>query len=415
MRKTNAQFLKMIPLFMVILLDVMGVVLVLPVLTPLILQVTGGMLSPDTSLAWRDFLYGVTLAIYPLLMFFSTPILGDLSDKFGRKQILLICLAGSTLGYIVAAVGVIYHSLTTLLISRAIAGLGAGTQPIASAAIIDMSTTETKTRNLSWVVLTSSVGLIIGPLVGGLTTEKNLFTWFGFDTPFWIAAVLSLANALFLYGTYKDLTVSNQQQKLQITKGFRLFLSAFADAKFRLLSTLYFAFILSWCLYFQAIGWFFMEKYHYSAGMIGIFIGYIGAIFVIATSVLVPIALKITKSEMAIYLIAILIMGLACLGCTLTTSELSQWLWVILIATGNVICFTVAFSLFSNLAGTQAQGWIMGVTGAIGAITWTLGGVIAGPLGYLNIHLPIWTAGGLCFFSFALMLRYRARHPGRVD
>lgn len=403
-------FISMLPLFMVIMLDVMGVVLVLPVLTPLILQVDGGMLPASTSMAFRDFLYGFALAIYPLLMFFSTPILGDLSDKFGRKNILLVCLAASVISYIVAALGVMYHSLFTLLFSRAIAGLGAGTQPIASAAIIDLSTPENKTRNLSWVVLTSSIGIIFGPLIGGLTTEKNILSWFTFATPFWMAALLSFLNAVCLYYSFKDKAIVNHGQKVQLTKGFRLFMSAFAESKFTLLSMTYFSFILAWSLYFQAIGWFFMEKFHYSAGLIGLFIGYIGVIFVVATSFIVPLALKISKNESTIFMFFVVLMAIANIGCTFTSSELSQWLWVIINATGNVICFTVSFSLFSNLAGKESQGWIMGVTGAIGAITWTVGGLIAGPLGYVNIHLPIWASGALCVISFCLMLIYRKTH-----
>ena len=85
----------------------------------------------------------------------------------------------------------------------------------------------------------------------------------------------------------------------------------------------------------------------------------------------------------------------------------SQWLWVILNAASDVICFTVALSIFSNLANHESQGWIMGVTGSIGAITWTIGGLIAGPLGYINIYVPLWTAGALCLMSFLLMLIYK--------
>src|SRR5579885_851404 len=89
--KSKSTLMTMLPLFMVILIDVMGIVLVLPVLTLLILQPDSGMVSAGTSPFLRDFYYGLAMALYPLFMFFSTPILGDLSDKF-RKNILLLCL-----------------------------------------------------------------------------------------------------------------------------------------------------------------------------------------------------------------------------------------------------------------------------------------------------------------------------------
>ena len=163
----------LLPLLMVILIDVMGLVLLFPVLAPLLLHTEGGIVPASMPLVWRDFLYGFTIALFPLFMFFSTPILGDLSDKFGRKKILILCLVVSAASYVISALGIYYHSLFIFLLGRAVAGLAAGTQPISTAAIIDLSTEHTKTRNLSWAVLISSVGLILGPLLSGVTASVS--------------------------------------------------------------------------------------------------------------------------------------------------------------------------------------------------------------------------------------------------
>jgi len=79
-RNNKPGWLKMMPLFMVILIDVMGIVLVLPVLTMLILQPESSIVPAETPLLLRDFYFGFAITLYPLFMFFSTPILGDLSD-----------------------------------------------------------------------------------------------------------------------------------------------------------------------------------------------------------------------------------------------------------------------------------------------------------------------------------------------
>jgi DHA1 family tetracycline resistance protein-like MFS transporter len=410
MQTNKTGFLSLLPLYMVILLDVMGVVLILPVLTPLILQVDGSILPAGTSLFLRDVLYGFALAVFPLFMFFSTPILGDLSDKFGRKKILLLCLFAGAISYLISAIGVIMHSLFVLILGRVIAGLAAGTQPIASAAIIDFSDAHTKTRNLGWIVLVSSIGIIIGPLVGGITSEKSLISWFGYETPFLVASVLALLNAIYLYFSYAEIAPIKSKVPVKISKGFVLFIAAFTEQKFRLLSFTYFSFILAWSLYFQAISWFFMQNYQYSSGKLGLFIGYIGVVFVIATTFIVHVAMKFFDDEMKTFLFFVALMAIANIGCAFSTSELSQWLWVILNATSNVICYTVSLSLFSNLAGKDSQGWIMGVAGSLAAITWTVGGVIAGPLGYLDIRVPLLTAGIFCIISFVLMLLYQRTH-----
>lgn len=406
--ESKLNYASLLPLFMVILLDVAGIILVLPVLTPLILQ-ADGIVPLNTPIAVKDFLYGLSLAIFPFFMFLSTPVLGDLSDKFGRKKILFICMMITAVSYLISAIGIIYHSLTALLFSRALGGLVAGTQPIATAAIIDMSIPQNKTRNLAWVVFTSSLGLILGPAIGGITAEKNIVSWFGYDTPFIFAAGLSLLNAMFIQLFVKE-TKPKGDHPVNLIKGLLLFLIAFTEKKFRLLSFLYFCFALAWGLYYQTINWFFMEKYNYSVGKLGLFVSFIGIIFAITTILGSRFILKFFTNQFNAYIFFIFTMAIANLGSAMSLSELAQWLWVILNAASDVICFTVALSIFSDLEGNNSQGWIMGVIGAIGAITWTIGGLIAGPLGYLNIYAPLWVAGVLCLISFIAMIIYRSSH-----
>lgn len=410
MNKPRPSFLSLLPLYLIILLDVAGLILVMPVLTPLILKTDSLIVPLGTSLLLRDFLYGFALSLFPLFMFFSTPVLGDLSDKFGRKNILILCLLGSAVSYVIAGLAIIYNNLFIFLIGRALSGLAAGTQPIATAAIIDTSTPMTKTKNLAWVVFTSSIGLVLGPMVGGITAEKSLVGWFGYDTPFFFAAIISILSTLFLYISYKETPQSRPAQTVKITKGFTLFIAAFSEKKFRLLSSLYFCFVLAWSLYYQTINWFFMEKYHYSVGKLGLFVAFIGIIFALTTSMVVRIILRLFSRETNAFAFFIFTMAIANLGSAFSHGETAQWLWVILNAASDVICYTVVLSIFSNLATHEAQGWIMGVVGAIGAITWTVGGLIAGPLGYIDISVPIWTAGVLCLVSFVLMLMYQKKH-----
>lgn len=405
--ENRVNYISLLPLFMVILLDVAGIILVLPVLTPLILQ-PDGIVPLGTPLAIRDFLYGLSLAIFPLFMFFSTPVLGDLSDKFGRKKLLFICMVITAVSYLIAGIGVLCHSLLTLLFSRALGGLVAGTQPIATAAIIDISTSQTKTKNLALVVFTTSIGLILGPAIGGITAEKSIVSWFGYESPFFFAAGVSLINAILIQLFVKETNPTKASHAICLTKGFLLFITAFTQKKFRLLSFLYFCYALAWGLYYQTINWFFMEKYNYSVGKLGLFVSFIGVIFALTTSLGARFILKFSSNEINTYIFFIFTMAIANLGSAMSHGELAQWLWVILNAGSDVICFTVALSIFSNLENNNnSQGWIMGVTGAIGAITWTVGGLIAGPLGYINIYAPLWVAGILCLISFISMIIYR--------
>ncbi|ATN85195.1 hypothetical protein AYO29_01045 [Coxiella burnetii str. Schperling] len=98
--------------------------------------------------------------------FFGAAILGDLSDTVGRKKALLVCLIGSFLGYLLSAFAVGIHSLTFLILGRVIAGFTAGSQPIAQAAIVDVSSEAHKARNIGLILLAISLGLSSGPSLG---------------------------------------------------------------------------------------------------------------------------------------------------------------------------------------------------------------------------------------------------------
>lgn len=407
-QQSHHKVITILSLFMVILLDVMGIVLVFPVLTPLILIHTSQLLSAETSDATRNFYYGLTISLFPLFMFFSAPMLGDLSDRFGRKTILLGCLLATGLSYAVSAIAIIDNNFILFLLSRVIAGLAAGTQPIAAAGILDLSAPEEKTRRMSWIVFACSIGVVIGPLIGGVTAEVTLVPWFSPMIPFVFAGLLSLLNAVLLAFAFKETMVKKTEGVIQFSKGFVLFIKAFLEKKFRLLALLISAFILAWSFYFQAIGIFFTHEFGYSVAKLGLFTGFIGLVFALTTSVFSKIFLRVVKKETNAYLFFIAVMFIANVAAALCLdNQLAQWLWVIPNALCNVMCYTLAMAIFSNLAGPEAQGWVMGALGSIGAINWAVAGLLVGPIANIAPVAPLWVAALLCFVSLVLMLVYR--------
>ena len=152
----------------------------------------------------RNILYGITLGIYSIAAFFGSPILGDLSDRLGRKKILLICLFGVFIGYVLFALGVIMQSITLLIVGRIIGGLTAGSLSTAQAAIIDISTEENKATNIGYILFAISLGFMLGPLIAGTLSNPRWVSWFQITTPLYFAAILSLFNILFLYLCFKE-------------------------------------------------------------------------------------------------------------------------------------------------------------------------------------------------------------------
>ena len=167
MMSQQKSLLQMFPLFLALFIDGMGLALLFPILNGMIISPHSHFLPVDTSATMRNFLYGFTVSIFMLCWFFGAAVLGDLSDKVGRKKSLLICLVGACLGYFLSAVAVLYSSFLWLIIGRIIAGFTSGSQPIAQAAIVDVSSDIHKARNIGLILLAVSLGFVLGPILGG--------------------------------------------------------------------------------------------------------------------------------------------------------------------------------------------------------------------------------------------------------
>lgn len=175
----------MIFIFATLLIDVLGIGLVVPVLPELVKDFTGG----DVTAAGRW--YGVLAAVYALMQFLFAPVLGALSDRFGRRSVLLISLFGLGVDYVVMGLA---PSLWWLFAARVFSGIMGASITTGNAYIADISTPENRARNFGLVGVAFGVGFIFGPALGGLLGSIHL------RLPFFVAAGLALVN--WLYGFF---------------------------------------------------------------------------------------------------------------------------------------------------------------------------------------------------------------------
>ncbi|MGC3939267.1 TCR/Tet family MFS transporter [Roseobacter sp. EG26] len=167
-----------------VMLDAMGIGLIVPVMPDLIQEVQGTGLSK--AALWG----GVLSTTFALMQFVFGPIIGGLSDRFGRRPVLLLSLVVMTFDYLVMAVA---GSIFILLLGRVIGGITAATQSTANAYMADISGPEDRAANFGLVGAAFGVGFVLGPLLGGLLGE------YGTRAPFYAAAALAAINAIFGY------------------------------------------------------------------------------------------------------------------------------------------------------------------------------------------------------------------------
>jgi len=169
-------------IFITLLLDMLGLGIILPILPKLVEQMVGG------GVAEAAVAYGVSLSVYSLMQFLCAPALGILSDRFGRRPVILIAVLGLAFHYIVLALA---PDMTWVVIGRMLGGaFGASVTP-ASAYIADISPPEKRAANFGLIGVALGLSFIVGPALGGVLGEFHV------RLPFVVAAALCLANVLF--------------------------------------------------------------------------------------------------------------------------------------------------------------------------------------------------------------------------
>jgi MFS transporter, DHA1 family, tetracycline resistance protein len=171
-------------IFVTMLIDVIGFGIIIPILPDLIKELTGGSLSDASRYGgWLMFAFATAQFVF-------SPVLGNLSDRFGRRPILLISLFGFSLDYMLLALA---PNITWLFIGRTLAGVMGASFTTAGAYIADISPPEKRAQNFGMIGVAFGVGFIIGPVMGGLLGK------FGTRVPFYTAAGLTMLNWLYGY------------------------------------------------------------------------------------------------------------------------------------------------------------------------------------------------------------------------
>ena len=184
----------LVVIILVVVLDAIGIGLIFPILPSLLEELTGhGEVST---------IYGLILAAYAAMQFVFSPILGLLSDRIGRRPVLIVSLAGAAIDYLIMA---FTPTLSVLVIGRIIAGITSASISVAGAYIADISDEKDRAQRFSWMSAAFGVGFIIGPVLGGLLSIYFL------RAPFLVAAGLNALNLVLALTVLKESRVPSRE------------------------------------------------------------------------------------------------------------------------------------------------------------------------------------------------------------
>ncbi|MGE8555596.1 MAG: TCR/Tet family MFS transporter [Chryseobacterium jejuense] len=367
-------------IFITILIDIIGIGIVAPVLPTLILKLSNGDLSTTTQYI------GWFISIYALMQFIFAPILGNLSDRFGRRPVLLWSLLGLGIDYLILAFA---PNLMWLFVGRIITGIMGSSMTTATAYVSDISTPEKKSQNFGMISAVAGLGLIIGPVIGGLLGQ------YGERIPFYAAAGLSLLN--FMYGVFvlpESLKESNRRPFSWKTANP---IGAIKSIKKEILApSLIVAFVFialaghamqsTWNVYG-------MEKFNWKADMIGYSLGFFGVLMVISQGLFIGLFInKLGQKKsimicMFIYCVSLLLFGLI-------NKSWMAFAVMVPYALGGMAT-PILQSVISSKVPDNKQGLLQGGLSSIGSIT-----AVFGPLLMTNVfayftsnHSPVIFSG----------------------
>jgi len=378
-------------IFITILIDITGWGIIIPVIPKLIQELIHRDVSEAAKIGgWIAFAYAITQFIF-------APIIGNLSDKFGRRPIILISLFAFGLDYILLALA---PTITWLFIGRIIAGISGASITTASAYIADVSTPENRAKNFGMIGAAFGLGFIIGPVIGGLLGQ------YGSRVPFYAAAILCLLNFLYGYFILPESLPKDNRREFSLKRANPI--GAFTNLKKypQLIGLVVSIFLLYTASHAVHSNWsyFTIYKFGWDEKMIGISLGVIGLLVGLVQGVLIRWVNPILGNEKSIYVG----LGLYTLGMILFALATESWMiFVFLIpyCLGG-IAGPAMQAMISNQVPANEQGEIQGTLSSLMSASAIVGPPMMSTAFYYFTHkeAPFQFAGAPFVLGAFLML-----------
>ncbi|MCX7121150.1 MAG: MFS transporter [Gammaproteobacteria bacterium] len=399
-------FKRLFPLLLLIFIDSFGYFVVIPILLELFFKTHYGILPVNTSMPMRDFLTGFTICLSTFTALIAAPFVGNLSDKFGRKKILLFCLMGVTFGFALPIVGILKKNLLLVLVGRALGGVGSSSQAVAQAAVADLcKDDENKALFLSFIALMMTLPIMLGPLVGGYLSDNHLVSWFSATTPYCLATIISFFCFFIILFFFQETRASTIHAEIlsvsDVVFGFK---KAIKHYHIGALLVIFFCLELAWSQYYQSISLFLTQQFHYSVQQISLYNALMGVFMSLGLLFLYPMLIKYFSIR-KIMANSVLLVFLGLLLCAILPAYQLFFVWCVAIFTGTA--YVSLLTLISNQAPKTHQGWIMGYSSTVLFLAWLITGFNGGLLISLHATLSLWVAAAMAGVAFWVALKTR--------
>jgi DHA1 family tetracycline resistance protein-like MFS transporter len=364
----------LIVIFITVFIDLVGFGIVIPVL-PYYAEGTRFGATPREV--------GLLFASYSVMQLFFSPVLGRLSDKHGRRPILLISLLGTAVGFVILGFAT---TLWMLFLGRIIDGISGGNISTAQAYIADVTTEENRAKGMGLIGAAFGLGFVFGPAIGGVLSR-----W-GIHVPFLFAGALALCNAVLLYFTLPETVTPDHPARVSAAmgRGWHRVITSLRDRRLSFVLTIYFLSIVAFSIMTASFSLFLMFRFGYDAFHNGWVFAFVGIISAGIQGALIGKLVK--RFGEPVLVIAGTLMFTASLFASPFIGPAMGIIGILVTgavsAVGNALNAPTLTSLASKSASASEQGAIMGVTQSVASLARAVGPAIAAFLIYSAVAYP---------------------------
>jgi DHA1 family tetracycline resistance protein-like MFS transporter len=401
----------LVVIFTTVFIDLLGFGIVIPVL-PFYAEGTQFNATPRTV--------GLLFASYSIMQLFFSPVLGRLSDKYGRRPVLLISIIGTGIGFMILGFA---KTLWMLFVGRILDGISGGNISTAQAYIADITTKEDRAKGMGLLGAAFGLGFIFGPAIGGILSR-----W-GIQVPFLFAAGLCFANAILLYFTLPETVTPDHPARVSAAggRGFKQLITSLKQPRLGFILTIYFLFIVAFSIMTTSFSLYTMFRFGYDAQHNGYLFAYVGLIAVIIQGGLIGRLVK-RFGEQALVIVGALFFAVSLFSVPFVGPHAGGLVALLIgggiFSLGNSLSTPALNSLASKSVGAAEQGGVLGVTQSVSSLARAVGPSIAallinstsqemgadGVLHYMSdrsLFVTFWTGSVIMFFAFLLAVYFR--------
>lgn len=405
----TAELHPLMPLYLVILIAFTGYSMMVTIFVPMLMY-NHAFFGGEASRAAKTTVIGVLLALYPLGQLIGSPVIGALSDRFGRKRVLSVSLFFTTAFYLLIALSLEIHLLWLLMAACFLCGLTESNVAIAQSSVADISLPEDRGRLFAYLYSAESIGYIAGPLFGGLMAVH-----FGYAFPFWLTTGLLVVAYVWVITGYSDSFKPDTDKPIDYFKTFTNLATVLTDRPIRRVYLVNFLLYLSAFGFWRVIQIYMVDKWSFDVGKVTFYYAYLAVLGTIANLFIYqPLSRKFTLKTFIV--LTAVAGGLFVAAVVVPKSETSYWFTAGPATIFLVMTMAACSAYISGLVSGERQGRVLGNNLAIQVGAESLSALLGGFLAAYLIPLPLLTYGLVAVLGGLLLITYKGTNtnPGKL-